>query len=52
MTESQRIRAATNGNMAAIRSLQSSHYYLKEKSQRYHTLEEILKWVIKGAEVG
>jgi TPR repeat protein len=52
MTESQRIRAANNGNMAAIRSLQSVNYYLKDRSQRYRTREEIMKWVRKGAEVG
>jgi len=52
MTESQRIRAANSGNMAAIRSLQSSNYYLKDKSQRYRTPEEVMKWVRKGAEVG
>lgn len=52
MTESQRIRAANNGNMAAIRSLQSVNYYLKDRSQRYRTREEIVKWVRKGAEVG
>jgi TPR repeat protein len=52
MTESQRIRAANKGNTAAIRSLQSVNYYLKDRSQRYRTQEEILKWVRKGAEVG
>ena len=52
MTESQRIRAANNGNTAAIRSLQSVNYYLKDKSQRFRTQEEIMKWVRKGAEVG
>ncbi|MCC2637068.1 MAG: hypothetical protein K0Q68_787 [Moraxellaceae bacterium] len=52
MTESQRIRAANSGNTAAIRSLQSSNYYLKDRSQRYRTREETMKWMRKGAEVG
>lgn len=52
MTESQRIRAANSGNTAAIRALQSSNYYLKDRSQRYRTPEEVMKWVRKGAEVG
>lgn len=52
MTESQRIRAANSGNMAAIRSLQTSNYYLKDRSQKYRSQEEVMKWVRKGAEVG
>jgi hypothetical protein len=52
MTEAQRIRAANNGDIAAIRALQSSSYVLKDKSLAYRTREETLKWLIKGAEVG
>lgn len=52
MTESQRIRAANNGNLDAIRHLQSVNYYDKNRNQHYRSTEDQLKWLLKGAELG
>lgn len=51
MSESQRIRAAKAGNIAAIRSLQSINYYDKAHNSHNRAPGEPVKWLRKGAEM-
>ncbi|MCC2637070.1 MAG: Sel1 domain protein repeat-containing protein [Moraxellaceae bacterium] len=51
MSESQRIRAAKAGNLAAIRSLQSINYHDKAHNSHDRAPAESLKWLRKGAEM-
>lgn len=52
MSESQRNRAAENGDVKAVRFQQSSNYYDKNRNQHLRSKEDIAKWIRKGAELG